>query len=689
MSLGLNKTLMLGVSAIALTLSAKAVFAQDAEGVTQLGAIVVTGEKVARSLSDTASSVTVKDAEDLEEESIGNSSVAEAITDVPNVFYTDNVGAPIIRGQDAQGPNTGSGAFFAGTVPRATVNLDGHYLNYFESIYGSTSIWDVESIEVFRGPQTTSQGANAIAGSIIVNTKDPSFTPEASYQAEIGSYDTKRASLALSGPIIEDELAARLAIDYSGRDTFIDYINSGFLQGETDQRFRAFTARGKLLWEPSEIPGLSTMLTFSHNSGNRPTQEAAQAPFDDLESLTTTMPSWDQHTNTLILDVNYDFENGVKLFNQTQYSKSDIERVAEPATNGNAEVEQANVSHETRVTFGNEDDALSGMAGVFYSHTESDEYLNFSGITTFDDTKDNLGIFGELSYKLTDQWTLTGGLRYQRDRIQRYGTYTGIGELDYDETFDAVLPKLTLAYDVTPDWTVGGLVSRGYNPGGASLRRSPNAWLTFEEETIWNYELFTRAALMEDKLFVTANVFYMDFKNAQRPFGEVLASGVTQYYTVNAEKAHAYGVEAAFEYQALDNLTFKGAAGVLRTEIDEMSYDSGSLEGNDFQKSPGYMLSFGASWDVTEKFNLSAEVRHMDGYYSDDANSSTYAIDPYTLADARASYKFREELEVYGFVKNIFDERVPTYMQYNRGTGGIEASITTPRMYGVGVKGTF
>jgi outer membrane receptor protein involved in Fe transport len=62
-------------------------------------------------------------------------------------------------------------------VPRATINLDGHYLNYNEMYFGAPSVWDVDSIEVYRGPQTTSQGANAIAGAIVVKTKDPTFTP--------------------------------------------------------------------------------------------------------------------------------------------------------------------------------------------------------------------------------------------------------------------------------------------------------------------------------------------------------------------------------------------------------------------------------------------------------------------------------------------------------------------------------
>lgn len=146
-----------GVSAITLSgLMAMPVLAQDAssseESSTMLEPIVVTGEKVARDLKSTASSVSVKTSREISEKT-GDSSVAEVISDVPNVVYPDSVSSPVIRGQDTQGPNTGATAFFAGTVPRATVNLDGHYLNYNEFFFGATSVWDVDSIEVFRGPQ--------------------------------------------------------------------------------------------------------------------------------------------------------------------------------------------------------------------------------------------------------------------------------------------------------------------------------------------------------------------------------------------------------------------------------------------------------------------------------------------------------------------------------------------------------
>lgn len=687
----LYRRLAAGVSVAALSLLPTVAPAQDTSvnGATVLEAITVTGEKVSRDIKSTASSVSIKTSREIDREKTGNATVSEVIADVPNVVYSDTVSAPVIRGQDSQGPLTGQGSFWGGTVPRATINLDGHYLNYNEFYFGATSVWDLDSIEVFRGPQTTSQGANAIAGAIIVNTKDPTFTPEAAYQAEIGNYNTKRASIALSGPILEDQLAARLAIDYSGRDTFIDYVNAGFRHEGTDQDFSALNARLKLLWEPTDIPGLTAKLTYSHTSSNRPSQEAASRPFDALEHITNTMPSWDQHTNTGILDIGYDFESGIKLFNQTQYSSSNVQRATGIVNGGNADIDQANVSNETRVTFGDETDTVSGVAGLYYARTHTDEALYLSGLSSFDDTKRNLGLFGEVSYRFAERWTLTTGVRYQNDRIERVGSSIfAPTPVNFDTTFSALLPKASLAYAVTDDWTVGGLVSRGYNPGGVSLNLNAGRWQPFEEESIWNYELFTRATLLDDRLTVNSNLFYMDFKNAQYTIPVVISPGVTQSYTINAEEAHAYGLEIGADYQLLDNLTLKGSAGVLRTKIDRIASNV-AYEGNEFAKSPGYMITLGVSWDVTEKFNLSGQVRHLDGYYSDTANTAAYAIEPYTIADIRASYKLNDNMEAYGYVKNVFDKRAPTYMQQNRGIGGIEASMTAPRMFGIGVKGTF
>lgn len=692
----ISRWLLSGVSVAALgALTAlPAAHAQDASnaeaGLTQLKTIVVTGEKMARSVQNTASSVQVVTSDDIEKDADAQH-VDDVLRDVPNVLYSDTVSAPVIRGMDGQGSNFGSGAFFGGTVPRVRINVDGHNLGFWETVFGTTSIWDVDTMEVFRGPQTTTQGANSIAGAIMVNTKDPTFTSENAAQVEFGSGGNKRASVMFSGPLVEDELAARFTLDYSGRNTFIDYINSSYSKGTTDTDFESLNGRFKLLWTPSEIPGLESKLTVTHTRSNRPTSEAASSPYEDLNSSTLSMPTYDSHAWSGVHDISYEFENGIKLSNQFQYSDGHTKRVADPWTNGGALMDYRDISNESRINFGNEDDVFSGVAGIFYDHIVSDDLLYVRGTSSFHDVKDSVGLFTEGTWRFADQWALTGGLRYQYDRVQRSGT-TSFSRyaLDFDESFNALLPKISLAYDVTPDVTVGALVNRGYNPGGVGLSFVTGQYYTFKPETLWNYELFARVKSFDDRLTLNGNIFYSDHKNSQRVVPDYLNGVLYGSMVLNADAAHSYGMELSGEYEALDNLRLRGSVGLLKTKLSKFSNASGAaFEGNEFGKAPSYTLGIGFDWDLIEDVTLSAEVRHTDGYYSTDENYSAYWVDSYTVANARLTYKPSETWQLYAYVNNIFDERSPTWKYDDRTAGGIVASMLEPREYGLGLKVKF
>lgn len=692
----ISRWLLSGVSVIALGALAglPAAHAQDASGtetgVTQLKTIVVTGEKMARSVQNTASSVEVITSDDIEKDADAQH-VDDVLRDVPNVLYSDTVSAPVIRGMDGQGSNFGSGAFFGGTVPRARINVDGHNLGFWETVFGTTSIWDVDTIEVFRGPQTTTQGANSIAGAIMVNTKDPTFTSENAAQVEYGSGGNKRASVMFSGPLVEDELAARFTLDYSGRNTFIDYINSSYTKGATDTDFESLNGRFKLLWTPSEIPGLESKLTVTHTRSNRPTSEAASLPYADLNSGTLSMPTYNSHAWSGVHDISYEFENGIKLSNQFQYSDGHTKRVAEPWTNGGALMDYRDISNESRINFGSEGDVFSGVAGIFYDNIVSDDQLYTRGYSTFHDEKNSVGVFTEGTWRFADQWALTGGLRYQYDRVQRTGT-TSFSQyaLDFDEGFDALLPKISLAYDITPDVTVGALVNRGYNPGGVGLSFVTGQYYTFKPETLWNYELFTRVKAFDDRLTLNGNIFYSDHKNSQRVMPDYLNGVLYGSLVLNADKARSYGMELSAEYEALDNLRLRGSVGLLKTKLSKFSNASGAaFEGNEFGKAPSYTLGLGFDWDVVEDVTLSAEVSHTDGYYSTDENYPAYWVDSYTVANARLTYKPSETWQLYAYVNNIFDERSPTWKYDDRTAGGIVASMLEPREYGLGLKVKF
>ena len=675
---------------LTIALAASGAQAQTGPSIT-LAPITVTGEKVDRDMMDTASSVAVLSGEEIEAKA-GKSDVASAIAGTPNVIYTDSVSTPIIRGQNSEGPHTGANAFFGGTVPRATVNLDGHYLDYNELYFGATSAWDVDSVEVFRGPQTTSQGANAIGGAIIVNTKDPTFEREGAYRLEFGNYDHRRASLMWNTPLGSD-FAARVTLDYSARDTFIDYVEPSFIQNEIGEDFETLNGRAKLLWQPSELPGLEMLLTYSNTDTTRPSAEGASPPYDDLDTITTMMPGWHQLTDTLVWDTTYDFANGIALTNQMQSSTQTIHRRTGAAGRGDADISRDSWSNETKLTFGQTGDQVSGVAGLYYAHVAQDDWLDQGGISTFDDDKKNLGLYGEVSWRLTDRWTLTGGLRYQRDEVSRSGEVSPLfanSDLDYSETFEELLPKLTLAYEVSPELTIGGLISKGYNPGGVSLDfTGSNDWTEYDAEAVWNYELFARASLMDGRLQLNGNLFYMDYRDAQNSITQVVG-GVANIHTINADEAEAYGLEISATYQPNEDLRLNAGLGLLHTEVTKF-VAAPDYTGNAFARAPGGMVSLGVDWQATEALTIGGQARYVGGYESDIGNTDSYEIDSYSLVDLNASYALSGGLELYGYVNNLFDERAPVLKQATRGSAApfTQASMTAPRMIGLGLRGQF
>ncbi|RUA22714.1 TonB-dependent receptor [Billgrantia gudaonensis] len=126
--------------------------------------------------------------------------------------------------------------------------------------------------------------------------------------------------------------------------------------------------------------------------------------------------------------------------------------------------------------------------------TDSDDVLHVNGLSQFEDERwplwrGRLSIRGSLD--------TTGGLRYQRDDVTRTRTssYASV-PLDFDETFDAWLPKVSLAYEATQNVTLGALVNKGYNPGGINLSFARQDYVAFDEESVWNYELFSRAVFL-------------------------------------------------------------------------------------------------------------------------------------------------------------------------------------------------
>jgi outer membrane receptor protein involved in Fe transport len=253
-------------------LPTSAACAAEQDGGT-LDEIVVTAEKSNRSLRETASSVTVITDEAAERMGVyGTNELLDRMTNLVNIKPGN--AAPTVRGIDGTGPAQGSDAFFAGTRPRLNYQLDGRTLGFNESIFQNGTLWDIGQVEVYRGPQSTLQGRNAIAGTIAIHTADPTFDWGGRARALVGNQDERQVSGALSGPIAPDVLAFRLSADWRRSQAYVDF--TPYPEEAHPGRFQNLTLRGKLLFTPT--PDVRSLLTVSYVDGRAPQSEYVLGP---------------------------------------------------------------------------------------------------------------------------------------------------------------------------------------------------------------------------------------------------------------------------------------------------------------------------------------------------------------------------------------------------------------------------
>lgn len=671
--------------------------APDEPGAITLGEITVFGERVERDVFETPSSLYVVTGEELDDRP-GVKNYEDAVQDIPNVvnFGSSNF-IPAIRGQNSNGPLLGAGALLInGILPRLTVSVDGRPLSPGELQYSNASVWDLSGIEVFRGPQTTSQGLNAIAGAIYMRTSDPTYFTDMSAQGQVSSFDGTRGSAMLNVPIVQNELAVRGTIDYVARDSYVDNVTPGLITNGVDaESIYQISGRVKVLWEPDEIDGFSNKVTLNFTDGKSPQREFADQPFKAREQIfNPDAVSFETGANVIINDTRYDISEQFSLKNQFSYSDYRLNRIASDPGEGTLDTDGEDIINETIASVNLFDGRLTGILGAVYRETVEDVFLDgstfFGSTNTFDDEKNNLGVFSELTFQVTDKLYVTGGLRYQRDRQRRTMTPGPVlPALDFDGTFEAWLPRVVVGYDITDNVRIGALVSKGYNPGGVNIDftsiflglPSP-PFKEYDKETLWNYEIFARARLLDSKLHINANAFFADFKDVQR----VTTTSIGLFQTTiidNAEDAMSYGLEVSADYQVTDTFRLFGGLGLLETEIEEFSSDELGREGKDFEFAPAVTASVGFDWEFVPNVTFGMRARYNDGYFSDDTNRRETEVPAYTVVDVRLDYQPNERFKVFGFVNNLFDEDYVTNIQLP-GTGPT-GDVGKPLEIGVGI----
>jgi outer membrane receptor protein involved in Fe transport len=325
--------------------------------------IVVTGEKASRTVQQTPASVAVVTAGDITERNLID--VYDALAQSANVTVPANKQDFSIRGIDAFNVSGG------GDDALASVYLDGAPLPQRAVEAGPLDIYDIAQIEIYRGPQSTLQGRNALAGAVIVRTTDPGFTWSGKARLQMTDADGgRRFAAAVGGPIVGDQLAFRLAGEIARADGLIRGIST---YSNYSPR-RSETIRSKLLYTPAALPGLKIIAGYMHDRHLRGgVYVELDPPYAARDRVTLfDTPSIEVvKSDIATLDASYAFGDRFTLSSVTSYSRFtydsryDLDLTAAPNSFGTNHQPTRTITQELRLNF--DVGRLQGLVGAYYS----------------------------------------------------------------------------------------------------------------------------------------------------------------------------------------------------------------------------------------------------------------------------------------------------------------------------------
>lgn len=282
-----------GLAASIVALSAGTAQAQTAANAAahsgdQVTEVVVTGEKVKRSLQKTQSSVAVTTAKKIADENIQD--LYDIVRRTANMNEVGNGAGFTIRGISNQNVSGG------GAGELATVYLDGAALDSQVVSTGALDAWDLAQVEIYRGPQSTIQGRNALAGAVIMRSQDPTWYWDGHARLTYADPAQRSEAIAGGGPIIKDQVAFRLSAEDRHTDGATHNVTRNEIADERDEQ----TLRGKLLVRPKAFDNRFDVL-FTLSSNRRAGGEYTY--------ISTLVPDYFRHRETFANDPNRSWSN--------------------------------------------------------------------------------------------------------------------------------------------------------------------------------------------------------------------------------------------------------------------------------------------------------------------------------------------------------------------------------------------
>jgi len=571
--------------------------------------------------------------------------------------------------------------------PSVGVGIDGIDLG---GIASAAMLFDVDQVEVLRGPQGTRFGASALAGQVHIRSTPPGETFDAYLDAGIGDYGTAMLGFAAGGGLAEN-LAGRVAVQQHRGDGYLENVHLG---RDDTNGYDETTLRARLRFTPSDAAALDvTAIRFESDNG----YDAFS--LDNTRRTLSDQPGRDGLDLTALgLKGSFGLESGGTVEANLSWLDSRVDygfdedwayaglcdgTLCDPGdgfSNTDRYVrERDDVALDLRWLGETQDDAgreRSFVLGLYAQDRSESLAREYYGPFASDYAADRVALYGQIEVPLTDRLGLTAGYRFERFD-DRYSDSFAFASESEDEFHSG---EIALRYEATERSSIYALVARGHKPGGVNTEASSvlglleprfqtflGPRLVFASERLTNLEIGLESTLLGGRLGLRAAVFRMSREEAQ------LESWFVQYVPFlwvglldNADGDNT-GAELDLDYTVTERWRLKASLGLLDTEVESLTTFDIDLDdfvdrsGVDQTKSPSWQIYLGSEWTLGDDWRLAFDVDATDseryGYYHDGT------IGRSTLVGASLGRRFGAT-EVTLWARNLLDEKAPVHGLY-------------------------
>lgn len=698
---------------------------QEATPSVQLDAVVVTADKLGRREGQGNDSVRVVTAKELDQANARD--LYDVLKRVGNVAADDSKSAQrggfAIRGIVDSGPGSDG---IGSSAPLASVYLDGAVLTPQGYAGGAIDSWDLAQVEVLRGPQSTTQGRNSLAGALVLRTQDPTPDWELQARGQTGELRSSQLAVAGGGPLVDGRLAVR--------GSYSRLLDRGAVSNATRGRSDADASdgrrgRAKLRWTPALLDSGWLQLGHSESTllvGDQVVnRERAQRGERVSVSSEDEYARYGAQVDTLEIERPV-FEAGratavTGRSHATRYQQYDFNRSARP-DDGLFQYFSDEDALSQELRYRHRGERWRWVAGAYGSRSDEDLAIAIrdavitvtEGVEVVLDAdiasrqkKDNAALFGEAEYPLTPRWTLIAGGRYDHERVRfdyagEYrvprGSIGGVpvpgtvveplvdasGALPPDTTgegtrgSDVLLPKLGTSWEFLPGQHLGLTLQRAYRGGGVSINPVRGTIRGFDPEFTNNAELSWRGEWPGTRLRSRLNVFYIDWRDQQ--VDVALSGNPLDTQTENAGRSRLYGGELELRWRAVPRLEVFLSGGTTRTRfLDFTSSDGSNFEGREFPNAPRLTATVGGAWKSAAGWFLDLDANYQAGSYRRPDNHEAERNEGRSLLNARTGWENRQ-FTAFLAGRNLTDA------YYVSGKAGNGAVVGEPRLLSGGVE---